>query len=141
MSINNNELLPKLVDSFGNIYECINYVANEARNLAASSELQLTESAAMTWVLSGTAPDNSSMQPKQPPERGAKLLEIDELLWTVDDPEIRAAVTRSVFKSWRAHHLLYDYIHVSDSPRQSRIRVLTRMIWYTHLITPRRILL
>lgn len=140
MSINNNELLPKLLDSFGNIYECVNYVANEARDLANSSELDLTESIAMTWILSGNAPEVSANRSKQKVERGAKLLAIDELLWTVDDPEIQAAVTRSVFKSWRAHHLLYDYISVSDGPRQARIRVLTRMIWYAYLITPRRIL-
>lgn len=137
MSINNNELLPKLIESFGNIYECVNYVAREARDLSNSSELSLTESRALTWILSGEQPSESK-QPKALLEKGSRLQCIDDLLWTVDDPEIQAAVTRSVFKSWRAHHLLYEYINVSDAPRQARIRVLTRMVWYALLITPRR---
>lgn len=139
MSIYNNKLLPELTQSFGNIYECVNYVAKEARDMANSLEFDLTESTAMTWILSGDIPENKQIQPKQLHIRGAKIAAIDELLWTVNDPEIVAAVTRSVFKSWRAHHLLYDYIDVTDSPRQSRVRILTRMIWYTYLTTPRRI--
>lgn len=141
MSINNNKLLPELTKSFGNIYECVNHVANEARHLANCPDFSLTESTAMTWILSGEPPEDKQIEPQEFHVRGAKIAAIDELLWTVNDPEIIAAVTRSVFKSWRAHHLLYDYIDVTDSPRQSRVRILTRMIWYTYLTTPRRILL
>lgn len=137
MSINNNKMLPKLVESFGNVYECVNYVAKEARELANSSEVSLTESRAITWVLSGDPPEDVT-QPAPILEKRAKLMCIDDMLWTVDDPQVRAAVTRSAFRSWREHHLLYEYLDVPDEPRKARIRVLTRMIWYAFLITPRR---
>lgn len=137
MSINSNKLLPKLIEGFGNIYECVNYVAKEARDLSQSHDVGLTESRAMTWILSGDQPEEA-LKEHLPPEKGARLMSIDDILWTVDDPQIRAAVTRSIFHSWRAHHLLYEYIDVSDTPRQARVRVLTRMLWYTLLITPRR---
>ena len=129
MSINHQELLPKLVNDFGNIYVAVNYVAAEARRRQAT-DTRLSESRAITWVLSGKIPEELSPDYQRKQRKSVVISVIEDHLQDVSDDRIKAAVKQSIIKSIGDHHLLYEYLDVLDEGNKARVRVITNMIWY-----------
>ena len=44
---------------------------------------------------------------------------------------VKNAVYDSFYASKAKNNLVYMYNDITDSPRKSRVRVLTRMLWYS----------
>ena len=49
----------------------------------------------------------------------------------IADKEVCNAVYDSYYDSKKQTHLIYVYNSIQDEPRRARVRVLTRMLWYT----------
>lgn len=116
-----------LADKLGSTYAAVNYIAKSARQKRKQVDNRILESEAITWALTG-------IQPKL--RRVCKVAEwgtlnyLDEVLSYVDDENVAQSVRESYSESAKVHHLIYCYHSDLNESQKSRVRVLTRMIWY-----------
>lgn len=121
-----------LSDQYGSPYAAANAAANAARDLVKLYDNKILDSEAISWCITGEAPKIlATMQSNKsiPYERYVSY-QIDELLNYVEDPDVVESVRISFRESTIARHLIYVYNSRMDEPRRTRVRVLTRMIWY-----------
>lgn len=116
----------QLADKLGSPFSAIHYISQSARKKREEVDYSILESEAITWVLTGVAP---KLRARHRFNRLSMPL-IDELLSYVDDEEVSQSVRTSYEESMKAHHLIYHYHNNLDDNRKSRVRILTRMIWY-----------
>ena len=120
-SIQYNEIVRKC----GNRYAAIQAISNKAHDNIVSCNGELSASRCITWALYGEKPEYVS-------RRDSYIKEyIYQALCTIDDIDIRDAVEQSMRDSLIRKHLVYNYDNISDTYKQSRIRVICRMIWYS----------
>lgn len=132
MSIGDFKRFRELTNQLGSPYAAVNYISSEARKLANKYDNIILHSEAIDWVVTGEMPDIlKNNKYKRIPHRKSNLRSyMDELLSYVDDEAVCESVRYSIYASKSSNHLIYVYKDVSDESRQTRVRVLTRMIWY-----------
>ena len=130
MSIKDDQDFRRQLESSPNRYHDIATVAAEARKLSAAYNYDMLFSEAITHVIHNTTPleENYSYDKYED-------YQIRELFCTIDDKEVCNAVYDSYFESKHNRRLVYIYNNISDNSRQARVRVLTRMLWYTCIET------
>lgn len=117
-----------LAAALGSPYAAVNYIAKSARKKLKESNNGILESQAISWVLTGKEPKVHRRMPVY--NSSLNIPYVDEVLCYVDDEEVCESVRESYNESLLAHHLIYCYHNNLDEFRKSRVRILTRMIWY-----------
>ena len=117
---------------YGCKYAAVNAIAMKAREKLQSTEHRCSVSDAIRWATTGEEPEITVN-----PVAARKIWDspyhdvVDRVLDDVDDESIRSAVLASVADSQCENHLIYNYTGVEDERKKSRVRVLTRMIFYS----------
>lgn len=106
-------------------YHLVLQVAKDARALAEKYDNRISHSEAITHVINGTLPDSSDLTARRN-EHEAKV--IREKFCYIEDKEVCDAVYDSFYESKWSKNLIYLYNGISDPSRQSRVRILTRML-------------
>ena len=121
----------KFVQECGNEYAATLAIARRARLLAQFVDNTILDSEAITSVL------NEDIQTvirnhirKQKIRLDNIKLYLQERTDYIYDINVRNAVYASSLESIQSNHLVYIYGTVEDTDRRSRIRVLTRIIFY-----------
>lgn len=126
MAIIEASQLAALRDRLG-FYPSIAYIAAEARKLRNSLNYDITESQAVSWVLTGVQPE-----PHRIPMRDIRqaIDNMRDILSGIDNEFICESVEDSINISHAEHHLVYQYTDGLAESDKARVRILTRAIWY-----------
>lgn len=106
-------------------YHLVLQVAKDARSLAEKYDNQILHSEAITHIINSTLPDTSDLTYHRT-EHEAKV--IREKFCYIEDKEVCDAVYDSFYESKWSKNLIYIYNGISDPSRQTRVRILTRML-------------
>lgn len=115
----------RYLEKSGNIYDIVQKVQREARELASQYNDKILHSEAITHIMRGTVPEHRCYFSD---EYEAK--EIREMFCYIDDVEVQNAVYDSFYESKKRNNLYYIYNGITDAGRRARVRVLTRMLWH-----------
>ena len=120
----------KYVEAFGNIFAAINYVSDVARRRRNRVYNCISESQALTWVVSGIEPKDLYKNYKLRLQYLHRIdLYIEDRLCYIEDADVRDAVASSIAISQENRHLIYKYNSIEDEYIQARVRIICRMIW------------
>lgn len=125
--LNEKELFDNLARAIGSTYGACAYIAKLSRQKRIELNNLISESEAITWAITKKLPDNYKDRVKA---RSASLKHIEDILNYVEDEEVQNAARQSFRDSIQCEHLVYDYLKVKDASKQSRVRILTRMMFY-----------
>lgn len=111
-----------------NKYKAVIYISKLARHRRKLVNYVITESEAITWVISGVKPDNlyNRIKNNKKLKNEGVLPPYDRLVY-INDKEVVECVKISV-KHSSYNHLVYIYNEIKDKHRQARVRILTNMI-------------
>lgn len=123
------DIFKQYENSLGNKYLAVMQIANDARQLQKKYGNVPLESEAITWILRGVDQKTLDTIKRIQSRKKFYLSYLDEVLTYVDDLEVKQSVKQSIKQSKRAQNLVYFY-STQDRFKQTRIRVLTRIIWY-----------
>lgn len=113
----------------GNIYQCVYRISQEARILESSVHQVITPAVAIHSVLCEQLPKDLDKRLEIWKERKKSFKKhIQDQLSQIDDLDIREAVDTSCRMSIINKHLVYDYKDIIEPGKQSRVRILTRLI-------------
>lgn len=132
MSFKDDSEFRRRLESSPNIYLEIRNAAASARKAAAEYDNKILHSEAITYVIHGTKPNFSYIEDFRD-EYTAN--QIKELFCCIEDKEVCNAVYDSFYESKKNKNLIFIYNSVSEPGKQTRIRVLTRMLWYRLIYT------
>ena len=120
----------KFEKALGSKFAAIVYVSKLARHRAMSVNNCITESQAISWVITGVKPlrVDEYMHEKELREK-ADLDYAEDRLLSVEDLQVRQAVHDTIIASKEIGHLIYSYSQVYDESRKARVRILSNMIW------------
>lgn len=123
-----------LIQDFENEYAATMYVAKEARKILKSTNNALTESEAITWVLSGKpeAELAAYIQRHRKFIKRQKYSLINEYASKIDDLHLERQFRESAIASNKAHHLVIHYGEL-DASDSTRLRILLKQYWLEHL--------
>lgn len=125
--LNEKELFDNLAKVIGSTYGACMYIAKLSRQKRIELNNLISESEAITWAVTNKLPDNYEERLKA---RSASLKSIEDILNYVEDDEVQNAARQSFRDSIQCEHLIYNYLKVNDASKQSRVRILTRMMFY-----------
>lgn len=137
--LNQLKLFNELACKSGNRYAAIKFVSNNVHKLSYKYNGQILYSQLISWVISGEKPMSVILYEKEIYNRD-KIKSIsmkyvlsvtDEYLCYIEDMAVCKSVRASMKASKEAHHLVYIYIDTESEPQNMRVRILTRMIWYS----------
>jgi len=109
-------------------------IAILARKKAKESEYHILDSEALTWVIQGIEPVEDSTLNLSRTITNYEEKYLDDMLCCIDDAQVRNALQESFYQSKSANKLIYEYGNITDKPRQTRVRILLRMIWYNTVL-------
>ena len=116
--------------ALGSKFAAIVYVSKLARHRAKSVDNCITESQAISWVITGVKPANIESYMKEKKRREtADLTYAEDRLLYIEDKEVKEAVRLTITMSREQKHLIYNYNDICDEPRKARVRILSSMIW------------
>lgn len=127
MSFGNDEEFRRYLESSENVYADVSRIAREARSLANDMNNKLLHSDAITCAVHGTSPECEMWRDA---EDEYEATVIRDMFCSIEDKAVCDAVYDSYYDSKDARHLIYVYNKIKDKPRQARVRILTRMLWY-----------
>lgn len=118
------------IDKYKDPYIACNVLANSARNLCIDNLNCLSESEAISWILTNTPPKKLDKYLQYELHKESRMIEhlIDSLCY-VDDKDIKACVGLSILNSIGEGHLIYEYRNIENEYLKSRIRILCNIIW------------
>lgn len=117
-------------ETFGSTFAAIKYISLLARKRCNEVNHCITESQALSWVVTGEEPaDLSKYRAVQKAKKHKIKYYTKDRLMYIEDTEVRTAVSFSIDESRRQGYLVYVYGDIQDTCRQSRVRVLTNMVW------------
>ena len=126
-----NEHFNEIVSKFnGNRYQAVQYIQKQSRKLLEYTDNRITDSEAITWVLTGEKPDYESRKTFNEITAKYEDAYVDEILCYIDDKQVCESIRLSISKSKKSKNLVYRYTKGLDETQKSRVRVVTRMIWY-----------
>lgn len=118
------------IQALGSNFAAIVYVSKLARHRAKSVDNCITESQAISWVITGVRPKRVEEYLKYKKLRQtADIRYAEDRLLYIDDIEVREAVRQSITMSREQGHLIYSYNSIVSEPRRARVRILSNMIW------------
>lgn len=128
-----NNVYNQMVKEFDhNEFVTVNFLVDLTRKIAAKYNYLLLDSEVISWVLTGEQPPVlNKVRRLRKQERIRRNALIYDILNYVDDALVKTCVTESIKESIKFQNLVYIYTGVNEKPRQARIRILTRMIWYS----------
>ena len=121
------QLFDNLSKKLGSDYYTCLYLAKLARNQRTQLNNLISESEALTWALTNELPDDLDDRIRA---KSASLKNIEDILNYVEDAEVQNAARQSFRDSIECEHLVYNYLKVSDSSKQARVRILTRIMFH-----------
>jgi hypothetical protein len=126
----------QLIHDFKNEYAATMYVAQQTRKLLTQSRNALTESEAMSWVVSRKPKSELSqyIQKCNPRIRHRKYSLLNNYAASIDDIELRKCFQDSAVKSMKAHKLIINYSELDDA-NCTRLRILLKQYWLEYLET------
>lgn len=126
-----NEHFNEIVSKFnGNRYQAVQYIQKQSRKLLEYTDNRITDSEAITWVLTGEKPDYESRKTFNEITAKYEYAYVDEILCYIDDKQVCESIRLSISKSKKSKNLVYRYTKGLDESKKSRVRVVTRIIWY-----------
>ena len=114
---------------YSNIYEAVRDLGLAARKLCNDMYDVPLHSEAISWILSGDTPDLSEKIEQAKTIKIPMIGYMEELLNYVDDEDIKQSVRDSINASRTRRNLVFLYT-TSDESKQTRIRVIARLIWF-----------
>lgn len=126
-AIQQKDLFDKLSKLLGSQYSACMYLSKKARQKKTELDNLITESESLTWALTEVLPDNYKIRLTA---KSAMFSIVEDILNYVEDVEVREAARKSFRDSVECEYLIYSYMTVQDESRQSRVRILTRMMFY-----------
>ena len=121
------QLFDDLSKKLGSDYYTCLYLAKLARNQRTQLNNLISESEALTWALTNKLPDDLDDRIRA---KSASLKNIEDILNYVEDAQVQNAARQSFRDSIECEHLVYNYLKVSDSSKQARVRILTRIMFH-----------
>ena len=117
----------KKLSNSSSIYSDVMSISNQARELSKRSGESILHSEAISMVLKG---DTSKIVFDDDVIDEYESKYIKEMFMYIDDKEIKDAVYDSFYDSKKNRNLIYVYNEITDENRKSRVRILTRMLWF-----------
>lgn len=117
----------KKLSNSSSIYADVMSISNQARELSKRSGESILHSEAISRVLKG---DTSKIVFDDDVIDEYESKYIKEMFMYIDDKEIKDAVYDSFYDSKKNRNLIYVYNEITDENRKSRVRILTRMLWF-----------
>jgi hypothetical protein len=105
-----------------NAFYATNLIAQEALSVYSSMSGRIEVSTAIDFIA-----NNRTINPEDFPDRKMEYAK-DYLSFVLDD-EVKEAVLTSYSLSLKYRNLVYKYLSVDDPYRQSRVRVLTNILY------------
>jgi hypothetical protein len=109
------------------IYELVNEVASKARKLAEDTDNVILHSESLSYICRELDIDLSQF--KRLTDYEERYLR--EQFCYIDDPAVKDSVRESFKRSKESGKLTFVYCDVASKSKRSRIRVITRMLYYT----------
>lgn len=109
------------------IYELVNEVASKARKLAEDTDNVILHSESLSYICRELDIDMSQFKRLTDYEERY----IREQFCYIDDPAVKDSVRESFKRSKESGKLTFVYCDVASKSKRSRIRVITRMLYYT----------
>lgn len=125
MSFSDDFNFRRCLESVPNRYAVVNDIGKKARELAKEYDNTIFHSEAISCLINGVKPE-----PRYVFRDEYEATVIKEMFCYIDDISVKNAVYDSFYKSKHCNNLVYMYNDITDEPRKSRVRVLTRMLWY-----------
>lgn len=125
MWANDHQIFHALEQACGSKFLAVKFIAEASRKLSGSKYNWSIESRLVSWVISGEMPPKGIHIGLD-----VEIKEIQDFLSYIDDYSIQQCVLDSYRCTVKAHHLVYKYKNNLNEFQQTRVRVLTRMIWY-----------
>lgn len=119
-----------LLDKFeGNHFQVVIYISRVARQLSAHVYDVIRGSEALSWAISKITPENLDKRIHDYLNNTCVDNMIEYNLESVWDDDVKDAVRSTIHTSLNNKHLIYVYGDVIDTFKQSRVRILSNMIW------------
>lgn len=125
----NNEYYIQLYEAVGK-FEAVSIIGAQARALSNMYNGQLSHAEALSWLITGNKPKGFYIRLDESEKRDRRIQ-----LWLNDifDTEVRSCVHSCINASLHVHNLTYIYQDGFSPYKQSRVRILTKMLWdYIH---------
>lgn len=115
------------LNNSASIYELVNEVASKARKLAEDTDNVILHSESLSYICRELDIDMSQF--KRLTDYEERYLR--EQFCYIDDPAVKDSVRESFKRSKESGKLTFVYCDVASKSKRSRIRVITRMLYYT----------
>lgn len=130
MSFSNDNKFRRQLESSSNIYAELRRLMQSTRQLSAKYDNKILHSEAISHIVQ----DNFSDIPHVEYQNEYEASFIKETFCYIDDKEVCNAVYDSFYESKKKKKLIFTYNSIQEPDRQSRIRVLTRMLYYKLIV-------
>ena len=127
MSLHEDLEFRKKLDSSTSIYELVRKTAEKARQLSEDTNNAILHSEALSYICRELEIDMAQFKRISDYEERY----IREQFCYIDDQAVKDSVRESFKRSKELGKLTFVYLNVSSKSKRSRIRVITRMLYYT----------
>ena len=127
MSLHEDLEFRQKLDHSTSIYELVRNVAENARKLSEDTNNAILHSEALSYICRELEIDMSQFRKISDYEERY----IREQFCYIDDPAVKDSVRESFKRSKESGKLTFVYLNVSSKSKKARIRVLSRMLYYT----------
>lgn len=114
----------------GDQFKACNAMCFDAFRLYRESGSCLSNNEALSWALTGKAPDIKERAKQHMNLTVQRTKYMKNLLSYVDDDDVVTCVEESFSQSVRLGNLTFFYPVKIESSKKARVRVLTRMCWF-----------
>lgn len=130
---NQKDDIKNLIDITGSNYAAVMYSAKLARKYLHKAKNSIPESIALSWAITGKEPINLEERIRLRLKSLDPMSDtfIQDIVCCIDDENIRDAVENSYRLSINKKRLQFDYKNIENTNLQARIRILTRMIYFS----------
>lgn len=128
-AIEEKRIFDQLSQLLGSTYAACMYLASKARSKQESMKYLITESESLSWALTGELPKTVKDRMNT---KSRMMKDIEDILNYVEDDEVQSAARESFRFSVDSGHLVYIYRKIQSRDKQSRVRILTRMMYYKY---------
>ena len=123
----------------GNRFAAAVDLAQKARSLRIQYKYVISESEAISAVLSGSLPkDINSRLEREKRNRSTLDNMVRETCCYLDDKDLCKALKSSIKLSKKLGYICYSYGDLQSSYKQARLRILVNQIWYEVLDNKRK---
>lgn len=121
----------KYMDSQNNVFDAINMWVNDATKLKSQYQGRLSSSESLTSCLTSSLPQNIDRRIVVKDSEQLYISRyIKEALTQIDDKDVKLSVLQTLNKSRSENNLTFIYLDILTDSQRSRVRVLSRLIWY-----------